>query len=319
MRLAFCWDWENTIPQLTNWKDGLAMALKILSKEWEIRAYSIEQDMIFPAPYMPITLKPSPELLAQEILNFKPDAILFFADLTRPTIPYLAYKGIPMALCYIGGTFRDYVDCFDLFFVESEVYKNQFETEGKKVIKAFGTNTEVFKPIKQTKIWDAIFPATFARWKRHELFAGAVGNTGLAVGWMYQDHETECWQICQERGTMILSYVDAETLNYLYNASRTCVITSDKTGGSQRTVLEAMACNIPVITMIDSDKTSEYIRECGIGEVVEPSIEAIQKAIQKWRNKSVNTRDWILKNYSAEIYAQKLKEGILSICPQKSQ
>ena len=313
LRLSFVWDWENTIPQLANWKDGLAMALKILSKEWEIKAYSIGQDMIFPAPYMPIILKPTPKLLAEEIFKFKPDAILFFADLTRPTIPYFAYKKIPMAICYTGGPFRDYVDYFDLFFVESEIYKSQFEAEGKKAIKAFGTNTEIFKPIKQTKIWDAIFPATFANWKRHHLFAGAVGNTGLAVGWMYQNHEQECWQVCQERGTMILPYVDAETLNYLYNASRTCVITSDKTGGSQRTVLEAMACNIPVIVMADSDKTTEYIKECGIGEIVEPNIEAIQKAIEKWKQQSVNTRDWILKNYSEHTYAQKLKEGILSI------
>jgi len=315
IKLAFVWDWANTIPQLTNWKDGLAAALKILSNEWEIKVYSIGQDMVFPAPYMPIILKSSPELLAKEILDFKPDAILFFADFTRPTIPHLAGKGIPMALCLAGGTFRNYVDAFDLIFVESEVYKNQLESEGKNVIKAFGTNTELFKPIKQPKIWDAIFPATFARWKRHYLFAGATGNTGLAVGWIYQGHETECWQVCQEKGTMVLPYVDAETLNYLYNASRTCVITSDKTGGSQRTVLETMATNIPVIVMADSDKTTEYVKECGIGEIVEPSVEAIQKAVEKWKNKQVNTREWVIKNYSAEIYAKKLKEGILSICP----
>jgi len=313
MRLAFVWDWNNTYKQLLNWQDGLAKAIGILSKEWEVRAYSIGQDMIFPTPYIPIILKPSSELLAREVLNFKPDAILFFADLTRPTIPYLANRGIPMALCFAGGPFRNYVNCFDLIFVESDVYKNQFENENKKVIKAFGTNTELFKPIKQTKIWDAIFPATFALWKRHRLFAEAVGNSGLAVGWMYQDHETECWQVCQEKGTMILPYVDAETLNYLYNASRTCVITSDKTGGSQRTVLEAMACNIPVIVMSDSDKTTEYVRDCVIGEIVEPNIQAIQEAIKKWRDKKVNTREWVIQNYSAEIYAKKLKEGIESI------
>ena len=231
MKLVFIWDWENPWSQMLTWKDGLSKAIQILSQEWEVKCYSIGKDTIFYHDYFPIVLKPTPELLAEAILKEKPDAILVFGDFTRPTIPYLAHRGIPMALCLAGGTFRDYADCFDLIFVESEVYKNQLEAEGRKVIKAFGTNTELFKPIKQPKIWDAIFPAVFARWKRHELFAGAVGNTGLACGWMYQNHETECWQICQDRGTMILSYQSAEAVNYLLNASRTCVITADSTGG----------------------------------------------------------------------------------------
>jgi len=313
MKLAFVWDWENPWSQMLNWKDGLAKAIYLLSKEWEVKCYSIGKDTIFYHDYFPIILKPTPELLAQEILKEKPDAILVFGDFTRPTIPYLANRGIPMACCLAGGTFRNYVDCFDLIFVESRVYKDQLEAEGRNVIQAFGTNTELFKPIKQPKIWDAIFPATFARWKRHEIFAEALKEKGLACGWMYQDHETECWQVCQDKGVMILPHIPAEVLVYLYNASKTCVITSDSTGGSQRTVLEAMACNIPVMVAHDSDKTTEYIRESGIGEIINPDPNSIRQAIEKWKDKEVNSRKWILENYSEFIYAEKLKNGISSI------
>lgn len=314
IKLAFVWDWESPWIQRLTWKDGLARAIQILSKEWDVKFYSIGRDTIFYHDYFPIHLKPTPEELAKLILKDKPDAILVWGDMTRPTIPHLAGKGIPMALCLAGGTFRDHVDAFDLFFVESSIYKEQLKKEGRNVVRAFGTNTELFKPRKQRKVWDAIFPATFASWKRHKLFAEALGDKGLTCGWMYTSHEVDCYGICQEKGTMVLPHTPMDVLTYLYNASRTCVITSNWQGGSQRTVLEAMACNVPVIVMADSDKTTEYVQECGIGEIVLPEAKDIREAVEKWKDKEVNSREWILKNYSEHIYANKLKEGILSIC-----
>lgn len=314
IKLVFVWDWENPWYQMMTWKDGLAKSIQILSKEWDVKVYSIGSDTIFQHDYFPIYLKPTSEELAETILRDRPDVILVWGDLTRPTIPHLTNKGIPMALCLAGGTFRDYVDCFDLIFVESKSYLDKMKAEGINVIQAFGTNTELFKPIKQEKVWDAIFPATFANWKRHKLFAEALRDKGLACGWMYKDHETECYEVCQRSGTLVLPHTPADVLTYLYNASRTCVITSNSQGGSQRTVLEAMACNIPVMVMADSDKTTEYVQVSGYGEIVLPEVEDIKEAVEKWKNKKVNSREWILKNYSEQVYANKLKEGILSIC-----
>jgi len=48
---------------------------------------------------------------------------------------------------------------------------------------------------------------------------------------------------------MILPHLSHKAVAYLMNASKTCVITSDSTGGSQRTVLEAMACELPVLVV----------------------------------------------------------------------
>jgi len=75
-----------------------------------------------------------------------------------------------------------------------------------------------------------------------------------------------------------------------------------------------MACNVPVIVTVDSDKTTEFVRACGVGEIVYPEPEAIRQAVEKWKNQKVSTREWILNNYSEKIYASKLKEGIMSIC-----
>ena len=306
-------DWDSPLEQVATREDGFITALKILSQEWDIKYYRLGKDCVIYHPYLPVIQEPTPEGIANAVLNDKPDAILFFRDFTSPTTQFLKGKGIPMAICLTGGTFREQIDAFDLVFVESEVYKQEFERLGKRVIKAFGVNTELFKPIEQPKIWDAIFPATFANWKRHSIFTEAMGDKGLACGWMYQDHETENWQMCQDKGTMILPHLSHKAIAYLLNASKTCVITSDSTGGSQRTVLEAMACNIPVIVMQDSDKTTEYVRDCGTGDIINADPDSIRKAVERWKDKEVNTRDWVIENYSAEIYAQKLKEGILSL------
>lgn len=314
--MAFVWDWPNPWVQMISWRDGLSKAIYLISQEWDVKCYSIGKDTTFYHDYFPIYLKPTSEELAKLILKEKPDAILVWADMGRPTIPYLANKGIPMALCLAGGTFRDYVDVFELFFVESKVYKEQLEREGKNVVQAFGTNTELFKPRKQKKIWDAIFPATYASWKRHKLFAEALGDKGLTCGWMYTSHEVDCYGVCQEKGMMVLPHTPADVLTYLYNASRTCVITSNSQGGSQRTVLEAMAVGIPPVVMADSDKTTEYVEESGFGKIVLPDPQEIRDAVNELIANPPDPQkgiDYIKSKYTAEIYAQKVKEGILSI------
>jgi len=320
LQISFLWDWENPWIQMLTWRDGLARAIQILSQEWDVKCYSIGENTIFQHDYFPIYLKPNSKELAEFILSDRPDVILVWGDFTRPTIPYLAHKGIPMALCLAGGTFRDYVDCFDLIFVESEVYYQQLKSEGKNVRKAFGTNTELFKPIKQPKIFDAVNSSTFAYWKRHKLFAEAMrGYKSFCFGWMYKTHEVECWTEPQERKVMIAPHIGANVIPFILNASYTSLITSNSQGGSQRSVLEAMACGIPPIVMCDSNKTTEYVKESGFGKIVLPEVNDIREAIDYLKKNPPNPQegvDYIKSKYTEHHYAQKLKDGLLSICRQ---
>jgi hypothetical protein len=65
--------------------------------------------------------------------------------------------------------------------------------------------------------------------------------------------------------------------------------------------------------MADSTMTTEYLRESGEGAIVEPNVPDIRKAVTDWDHGTVNTREWVLKNYSEYVYADKVKAGILSI------
>lgn len=312
MKLGVINDWHDKKSAVFWNKDGILKMLDVLRKRdgWEIKFFKThDKTFEWEHDYVDLSFSPDP---VKQLLDWKPDVALGFSDFSRPYLKELDGK-LPIALCYTGGRFTDYKDVPDIVFVESKSYVDWMKPMGVNVTRAFGTNTELFKPMPNPKVFDAFFPATGAAWKRHHLFAEAFKDKGLIAGW-WQPHEPECLQVCVDNGTAVLHHQMPESVNYLYSMAHTVVVTSADNGGSQRTVLEAMACNVPVVAMADSTMTTEYIRDCGIGEIVEPNVPDIQKAVERLKGKPVNTRDWILENYSEYNYADAIKAGIESIC-----
>lgn len=312
MKIAFCHDWQPDIEQEATWQDGLAAALAELeNRGHEVRAFTVGySDFVLSNPLLPIHFSRN---MALSVSEFYPDVILMWGDMTRPNAQPLKKLHKPMAICFAGGdTNRDNTSLFDHIFVESQVYKDRLEHDGFPVSIAFGTNTDLFTPIEQPKVFDTIFPATFAAWKRHGLYAQATqGLTSLAVGYMYYNHETDCWQDCLKRSVMVLPHVSADALHRLYAASRVCVVPSESSGGSQRTVLEAMAMNIPVV-VADSDKfewAGDKIWRCN------PDAQEIRAVVDVLLDgeHDTDTRDFILKNWSHRSYADALEAGLQSI------
>lgn len=299
--------------QELTWMDGLASALKELkNRGHDVRLYTCgKQDTIICHPYFEIIVSTN---IKRDVAMLHPDVILHWSDMTRPNAVPTAELGIPMAICFAGGDVIGYnTDLFDHIFVESQVYADKLEEKGKTNYSiAFGTNTELFKPVQQPKVFDTIMPGTFAAWKRHFLYAQATqGLVSLACGYMYDDHEQECWQECLDRGVTVLPHVSALVLHRLYAASRICVVPSMSSGGSQRTVLEAMSMNLPLI-ITDSDKY-DYAR----GKVweAEPTVGSLKFYIASLLDgePEVNTRDYILEHWSEKSYADSLLAGLEKI------
>jgi len=323
MKIAFVHDWKPDLYQEITWKDGLAAAVKILHERHEVKFFTLgDEDFVLPHSYFPIYVRKgsdnaeSPSLI-EAVKEFNPDVILVWGDCTRPNARGLFYVNPKMALCFAGGdTTGPTAPYFSHFFVESEVYKIRFQMGGKSVSTAFGTNEKLFRPSElQNKIFDVIFPATFCDWKRHKLFTDAVvGRKAIVTGFMYQDHEVDCWKYPMANGVLTLPHSSAETLRELYAASHTCLITSRADGGSQRTVLEAMAMNLPVVVTQDSDKTSEYVIDAGLFEcVAEPTVESIQLSLNWALENQPKTRDYILSKWTSDHYASAIEEGIKKI------
>lgn len=313
MRIVFLHDWIVNYEQELSWKDGLSAAMKELSKRGHNVTMIVcgEEDDIIRHPYFDIHVSKDVPKLVKEL---NPNVILHWADMTRPNAKPLFELGIPQAICFAGGEpLGENYPYFAHVFVESQVYKDVFDKENIPCSIAFGTNTELFHPIKQNKLIDTIFPATFAAWKRHDLYARATqGLRSVACGYIYHNHEQECWEECLRLGTTILPHVTSDVLHYLYAASRVCVVTSLSSGGSQRTVLEAMAMNLPLI-VTDSNKF-DYAKE-GV-YICNPDSTEIRGYIDAILDgdSDCNTRDYVVKNWSEFTYADELERVLESLC-----
>lgn len=314
MKLIICNDWYSDKQAHYLNKDGILRALSVFRDEygWETKFIKKSEPGSFKHAYVDFeyALNVKEAVLAEE-----PDAILVFGDLSRPLLGELRDCGIPIAIAFSGGLYDEFEDVPDVIFVESQVYYDRFKKNGRNVIRAFGTNTDIFKPFSQPKIFDACYPATMATWKRPELFAKAMGKRGIACGW-FQPHEPHVWQTYQKHGCALLHHQNAESVNLIYNMSHTCVITADSTGGCQRTVLEAMAVGIPPVVMKDSDKTTEYVKESGYGVIVEPDVTEIRRVVGKLIRHPLDPQlgqDYINSKYTHHHYAEAMRKGIEGI------
>ena len=314
MKLAVINDWEDKKSAVFWNKDGFLKMLDVLRTRdgWEIVFFKkSDRSFTWKHDYVDLHFSTDP---VKALLDWNPDAVLGFSDLSRPYLKELQGKK-PIALCYTGGTFTDYKNVPNIIFVESRWYMKWFSDMGIKAVQAFGTNTEIFKPYKQPKFFKAFFPATFAAWKRHELFAEAMGKDGLVCGW-WQPHEPQCVQVCFDHGVGVLHHQLPESIVHLYNMAHACVITSSEIGGSQRAVLESMACGIPPVVMTDSDKCREYVEEAGFGEITEPNAFSIRAAVERMIQNPPDPQkgiDYINKKYTQNHYANIIKENVLKI------
>lgn len=301
-------------------KDGFLRMLQVLRDRdgWEVKFFK-KHERTFEWSHDYVDLHFSP-YNTKALLEWKPDAILVFADFASDSLKELEGCGIPIAQCYTGGRFTQNAHIPDIVFTESKSYIDWMRSIGvKKVVQVFGTNTEIFKPIKMPKKFDGFFPATGAAWKRHHLFAEALKDKGLVCGW-WQPHEPQCLQVCLDNKCAVLHHQMPESMVYLYNMAHSTVITSSDIGGSQRSVLESMACGIPPIVMADSTMTTEYVREANFGKIVEPNVEDIKKAVQEIIDNPPDPQkgiDYIRSKYSEYHYADGVKAGIQEIYDTK--
>lgn len=297
MRLAFLW--QGFDGRYGQWHDGLWAAMQLISKEHDVRYFD------FPL---------------ESIHEFNPDIVLYWeapstlkgqhADNYRSVID-LPYK---KALLFAGGPVEP-MTCygFDLYFVESRINEEEFERLGLPWKRAFGTNTQVFKPERTVKTHKGFLQATFAGWKRQDLFAEALGQDGVVAG-RTQEHDRDGYNACVKYGVKILPEQPVEVVARLINQSKAVVNTAAYWGGGQRCTLEAMACGVPVIVMADSPKNREYVDESGAGIVVEPNARDIQKAFEELTPEMGKRGvEYVKSKWTERSYADAILEGIYEI------
>lgn len=297
MRIALIWQGFDGRYKY-QWRDGLYAAMKLIEEEHEVKYFD------FPLTGMD---------------EFNPDVVLYWESPCtlrgENAHNYRSVLALPYkkALLFAGGPVDQTAHGFDLYFVESRISEEEFQALGLPWKRAFGVNTQIFKPLDLEKKWDGMIHATFADWKRHTLFAEALKDKGLAVG-RVQDHDRNGYNRCMELGVEVIDEQTPEEVAQLINQSRAVVNTAEYWGGGQRCTLEAMACGVPVIVMKDSPKNVEYVQESGGGMIVDPDPEGIRNALKYLTGyEGGHGRDYVLSKWTERHYADSLLEGIASI------
>lgn len=273
------------------WQDGLRAALNLLADEHDI-CYHLDG----------------------RLLEHKPDLLMAWGGSISPTTRQAReYQGKSILFFAGGGIETSFFDGIDLVLFENQLHTDEARVKGIRCQTAFGTDTQTFKPMKQPKVFDVIYPAAFGLWKRKDLFAKAVnGLTALTLG-NIQEQEPECFDVCVDNNVAVSSDIPQEVLPYFYNMSKICLITTTPEIGGQRTALEAMSCGLPVVYTKDSVLVAELVNGHGVSVDPDPiDIKRVLMLMLSGYSKldKNQARDYILRNYSEKHYADKIRSAI---------
>lgn len=299
MTIDFVWQGSSNKEVFQHWNDGLRAAMRIIEQTHTVN-YK----------------EPWDELDGDIILYWEAPCSAHGANASHYNAIRRSDK--KKILLFAGGPI-EYLDAvgFDLYLVESEINEKEFEALELPWMRAFGVNTQIMKPEKQPKVFDGMFAATCASWKRLDLFSQALGSKGVVCG-RYQENDRMPFEHVRNNGTLLLPELKQEGVAALLNASYVHVNTSAYWGGGQRSLLEALACGIPAIAMSDSPKNSEYILESGAGLICDPAPEAIRSAIftikSDYENYASKALPYIQSKWTEQIYANNILKAIEIVC-----
>lgn len=319
LRLAFFKDWHDDIEHIGGNQDGILAAVAELSKRHNLLYVSrtlegsINGDFHIRGVHT-LLVENGEQIHWDEVQH--PDVAIFWGSLDRPWHESFGkLLRCPKILCFAGGpTTHPNLHNFDHVLVESGVYEKAFNQHIIGVSRAFGTNTNVFRPEPRTpKVFDAIYPASFCQHKNIETFARAMGHRGLAVGqWNDLDIVGKCLQF----DLPVMRRVSSAALCDLLNLSRVCVVPCGTNGGAQRVVLEAMACGVPVVLANDNDKCAEFVEESGFGRLVHPIDVEIRAAVDDLIAHPLDPkmgRDYVMSKWTHHHYADAIERAIREV------
>ena len=285
-------------PTMWAWDDGLRGAMKIIEKEHHV-CYHLNGELEH--GYYGVLDKDADVVMVwsgtggkvyKEALEFEGKKILFFAG--GPRNPEL---------------FKN----FDMVLFENDLHTLEARSQGVKCMTAFGTDTTIFKPIKQKKVFDVIYPGAFGLWKRKDLFAKATKRLRAFTLGNIQEHERQCYDVCVESDIAVSADIPQSRLPYFMAMAHTvCVLPVDHIGG-QRTVLEAMAMKLPIIVPSDAPLVCEFAQHGGT--ICDSDPVAIENAIVSQIGK-VNEKgyEYVMENMTEKHYAKKIQVALERIC-----
>ena len=267
MKIQFIWWFDRAEETYPLWRDGLRAALEEIGKKHEVEW-----------------------VLGEQYPTGDNDFILFWGDSNCPLFDVIdSYKARKGIILTTEPHNIDNLKKLDVVYCESEPIYQAVRAQGIRAIKAFGTDTDFFKPDYTGKIdIEYFYPATFSNWKLQKDIA-YLGDKLTCIGTVQPDGK-EHLEACEKAGVNVeVGYFPVEKIRDYYD--RALNIPIPAIHGSERTCLEAMSMNILPWVNPKNIRTNSYVNEYLSSGCKDP-------------------RDFVVKNYSHKIYAKQLLKGM---------
>ena len=166
-------------------------------------------------------------------------------------------------LC-IGGNTNPPVSMFDydVLFYETEWYRDMI-ADHPNIIRAFGINSDIFKPNKKPKLFDWLGVGAYATWKRWQHMTQREGIRAV-IGHYQLNNEDESIEIVKmllRGGVGVFPSVSSERLAEFYWRAKNVYIPANLIGGGERAIWEAKACGCSVVVEDDNPKLKGLVKE----------------------------------------------------------
>ena len=283
MNICLVWYFEKAGSIFDDWRDGVRGAMDYLESKGHTVSYYLDKTT------------PDPEGDYNAILLWD-DSNSEFIHILRQIRDKRAEIGLPeIKTGLLLTTDPHNIEAlreFDVIFCESTPVYDKVRSVGIRAVKAFGTDTDFFKPDDSVeKDLEYFYPATFSPWKQQAQIAH-LGPALTCVGTIQPDGVGH-YQACVDNAVNVEDgYFPVEHIRHLYNRSQNVIIPA--VHGSERTVLEAMSMNIlPIVTNTMNVKTRSYLKE-----------------YDKWESKDKTPRNFVKKFYSHRLYAKKILKAL---------
>lgn len=263
------WNFSKASEIYDSWRDGLRGAIEHIGKTHDVDIYLGEDCMTLDKGY---------------------DVLLFWTDTTDPIIEhhrsYPAKKGLFLTT---DPHNTDNIRSFDAVFCESTPIYEAVRRAGIHAVKAFGTDTDFYTPDDAVeKDIEYFYPATFSPWKLQGDIAH-LGDKLWCVGTVQPDGQAHHDECIKNGVHVAVGYFKAEYIRDLYH--RTQKMTIPAVHGSERTVLEAMACGI-------------------VPEVTNPANVRTRSYIEEYEKSGLTPREFVVKNYSHTTYGDTILKAL---------
>lgn len=276
---------KSNVEKYNNWEDGFTKAIDMLSEDFKITWFNLEDK------------KPTTEELNQYDLIISKSCWNWIVDDYISSLKGLkALKGIAVS-CSVAPKFKSDLWKYDIIWYETEDYTDKIKNHPRKHL-AFGINTDTFYPRDIEKTIDVLSIGMLEPYKRFEKLNNIEGNIKVIIGSKNTQNSEKVLELL-DPNIKVIDYVSQSELSTYINSSKLVYIPATSQGGGERAVLEAKACNVNVLVEDDNLKLSRLVSSFSYSKI--DYYNALVSSIKKIINKRVNVTNYLISKRNLKV------------------